>query len=500
MNLELVTLTESSVVLTWFTGDPTRRDDLGRPAPVLADSEVLLGTSPAQLHQVHHDTTGTAYHHVEITGLEPDRTYFYVARSRGRPATPPPFFAGNPVGTAPPSASGPFVFRTLRRPPGQLLFSLALCNDLHVGETVAGLATTVGGVQIPPGVTQVPGHPPYTQVMGEALSKDARARASNVLIAAGDLTSDARPAEVTQAKAYLDAFGQHRRDYFVVRGNHDRAHNNSDTASCSAVPGHPDYHDCFRDSFFNAGRQTWWNREVFGMRLLGLDTYDSLGDGGDNGVLSPAQMSFVRAELGKDRDRPTLVVGHHPMSAESDFTTVPPITFDMNQRQAAQLERLFATAPGVFFHHSGHTHRNKRTKALRSPGVVFQEVSAVKEYPGGFTLLRVFTDGYIVNFYKFRSILAREWSERTRQAYFGGYPFYVAGTIADRNYAVARDFSGLRKQSDTSEGATLPHDAPRDGRAGSLAATGVTMPMAAAGTAAVAAAVATEEWLRRNHV
>jgi hypothetical protein len=48
------------------------------------------------------------------------------------------------------------------------------------------------------------------------------------------------------------------------------------------------------------------------------------------------------------------------------------------------------------------------------------------------------------NFYKFRSLLAREWPERSRQAYFSGYPYYVAGTLADRNYSVGRDFSGLR--------------------------------------------------------
>jgi hypothetical protein len=71
-------------------------------------------------------------------------------------------------------------------------------------------------------------------------------------------------------------------------------------------------------------------------------------------------------------------------------------TFDMNQTQARELERMYARTPGVFFQHSGHTHRNKRTHASGVPNVVFQEVSAVKEYPGGFTLLRVFTGGYLL--------------------------------------------------------------------------------------------------------
>jgi 3',5'-cyclic-AMP phosphodiesterase len=52
----------------------------------------------------------------------------------------------------------------------------------------------------------------------------------------------------------------------------------------------------------------------------------------------------------------------------------------------------------VFFHHSGHTHRNKRTYLLddsQSPveSVEFLEVGATKEYPGGHSLVRLYTGG-----------------------------------------------------------------------------------------------------------
>ena len=79
-----------------------------------------------------------------------------------------------------------------------------------------------------------------------------------------------------------------------------------------------------------------------------------------------------------------------------------------------------------------------------APGVVFQEVAAVKEYPGGFHLLRVYTGGYALNFYKFRSGLAQQWSERSRPEYGGLSPFYVFGNWADRNSVVERDLSGLQ--------------------------------------------------------
>lgn len=76
--------------------------------------------------------------------------------------------------------------------------------------------------------------------------------------------------------------------------------------------------------------------------------------------------------------------------------------------------------------------------------VLQQEVGAVKEYPGGFTLLRVHSGGYALNFYKTRDPLAREWSERSRQELAGLWPQLSLGaTVADRNTVVARDLSGV---------------------------------------------------------
>ena len=42
VNLELVTLTETSAVLTWYTGEPGTDDGLGRMKPAPADGEVVL--------------------------------------------------------------------------------------------------------------------------------------------------------------------------------------------------------------------------------------------------------------------------------------------------------------------------------------------------------------------------------------------------------------------------------------------------------------------------
>ncbi|MGI5440884.1 hypothetical protein ACQEV4_26950 [Streptomyces shenzhenensis] len=85
--------------------------------------------------------------------------------------------------------------------------------------------------------------------------------------------------------------------------------------------------------------------------------------------------------------------------------------------------------------------------------MVHQEVAAAKEYPGGFSLLRLHEKGYALNFYKARGELARRWSERSRQEILGYWPQFAFGnTVSDRNIVVERDLSGLRRPSPAHHG------------------------------------------------
>jgi hypothetical protein len=170
------------------------------------------------------------------------------------------------------------------------------------------------------------------------------------------------------------------------------------------------------------------------------------------GTMNAAQLGELEHLLSRDRDQPTLLFGHHPVTYESAATTEAGPSFDIDRPTAIVLQRLYARTPGVFFHHSGHTHRNKRTfllDAQQNPveSVEFLEVGATKEYPGGYSLLRLYTGGYMVSYYKNRTPLALAWGQRTRGEYYSLYPHYMLGTIADRNHTVVRDLSGLRPLS-----------------------------------------------------
>jgi Icc protein len=448
-DLEVVTVTDTSVVITWFTGSATEVDQYGFPAPVATDTQLQLGSAdpatltvvPGSLKTVLHDEHRTPYHYAEVGGLEPGTMYAYVALSAGQAAqqTSMQF----PVGVGG-SLDYPGVFTTLATPPGQYLFTLALSNDLHLGESESGIIEN----NWPPFFEQNAGLPPYPVVMLDAMLGDLRRpdRRADRLIVAGDLTADGLPAEVEQVRKMLDGWGRLETDYFVARGNHDRSRAGAGYETCTAVPGtSPQHYDCWGD-VFPYPLQQLQSYEIGGLRLVGLDT-TTLDNAG--GTMDAAQVGALGDVLKQDPDRPTLLFGHHPVTYESAATTEAGPAFDIDRPTAIALQQLYAQAPGVFFHHSGHTHRNKRTFLLDSdqspiPAVEFLEVGATKEYPGGYSLLRLYTGGYMVSYYKNRTDLARAWGQRTRHEYYTLYPHYMLGTIADRNHTVSVDLSGLR--------------------------------------------------------
>ena len=487
-NLELVTLTEERAIITWYTGATGSTDAIGRMEPAPADGEVHWGTDPANLDRVAGELgPPTPYHRVELVGLEPGRTYYYQAWSAGQPVPPTRFTVvpGNAVGTTDHGllTGGPYAFTVPYPPPGRFLFSIVLCNDLHMGETTAGLVGSLPGII---GITQEPGLPPYPEVMLESLVADAAGLGARYLLAAGDITAEALPIDVSRAGDLLNRFGHHQDDYFVTRGNHDRAHSGAAYATCSI--GQWQGNDCFSDRFFPADEPTFFRRDLQGLRVIGIDTYDKPGSGSDAGALSPAQLDWFRSELATDRDQPTIVFGHHPLVMQgSPFPTSPSNTLDA--LQTADIVADYAATPGVFLHHAGHTHRNKRAVLPGAPDVLHQEVAAGKEYPGGFTLLRIFTGGYALNFHKSSSDLARNWSERSRMEINGFWPqFSLGASVADRNTMVERDLSGLEPPDPPpSSTTTVP---PTTSTTTTSSTTATTSPASSPSTAAPATALA----------
>ncbi|UGT44398.1 metallophosphoesterase [Nocardia yamanashiensis] len=412
-DLEVVTITDRSVILTWTT---RTRNRAGRLRPVGADTEVRVGPVDGVLRVRHFDARRTPFHWVEIDGLEPGRQYRFEAYSDGNRARSARTLVTRRAGT--PESTG--VFRTLTPPPGRLLRTFALANDLHFGEDSSGLL--VSGLA--EGLRHATAH--YPEFMFQAVLDELRGadRGADHLVVAGDLTDSGTREQTCAVRAQLDTWGVHGRDYFVCRGNHDMP-----------PKGEADHFG----AVFHPHRQLV-EYFVGGMRLIGLDTTRPRGSGG---TLDAAQLDRLRELLAADPDRPTLVFGHHPVTRHAAVSNPGGPGFVLDRPNAAALHEIYRASPGVFLHHSGHTHRNRVTRADSQVNVEFLEVAAVKEYPGGYTLLRVYEGGYMINFYKTRSAAARRWSTRTRSQYLGLHPDHALGSCADRNHVVPRDFSGL---------------------------------------------------------
>jgi hypothetical protein len=501
MNLELVTVTDTSAVITWFTGDPTAPDEFGRPAPVAAPGRVLLGTSPDPTSWVAvGEHAPTPYHYVEVSGLRPGTTYYWRAESGGIPAVATTVPAPGLALSSAPLAAPP-TFTTMVPPPGREIGRVAWLNDLHFGEGTSGLAVSNGslpGGGLPPGFAADPDDP-YWRFMGRAAVAEAQARGCTLLLANGDVTAEARPSEIAEARAMLDSFGtlggaRHVGPgddpvYFVTRGNHDRAHVGDAYAGCSGSEAKDCYGDAFAASYDSGS--THFSLTVgtgrARYRFVGLDS----NDGTETGVLRQGELDYLAEQLA--HGDATIPLFHHPASDLAEVTTLPPGVGGLQPADAKAFREVLARHDNVAGVYAGHTHRNTRSRATETGSVPFFEGGAVKEYPGGYTVVRLYETGYLVNFYKTAAPECRAWSERSRGEYLGLYPYYTLGGLGDRNWSYDVD-ARVRRPATATPGGGAPAPArpgpARDG-SGVLAATGSSTLVAAAGAAAVGAALVT---------
>ena len=283
--------------------------------------------------------------------------------------------------------------------------------------------------------------------MAQGAVAESVQRGATLMLVNGDLTAEARPEELTECRSLLDSFGTLASTrslrpgddptYFVTRGNHDRAHTGD---SCSAFEGSTTLEDCFGDTFAASWDPGTTHFSVAlgddraAYRFVGLDS----NDGSSTGTFHSGELDFLDQELAKGDL--TIPLFHHPASDFGSASQVPPGgSAGLDTGDATEFRRRLAPRSNVVGVYAGHTHRNNRSLSSETGTVPFFEGGAVKEYPGGYTTVRLYTAGYQVNFWKTSSPDARAWSERSRGEYLGLYPYYTLGSLADRNWVYAFD-------------------------------------------------------------
>jgi predicted phosphodiesterase len=292
-------------------------------------------------------------------------------------------------------------FRTLPRPPGERLATVATVNDVHFGEERCGV---VEGTDIGPVLTVAPGEPPYPETMNRAAADEIAALDPDVVVAKGDLTCAGTEA---QFAAFRDCYGRFGDRLVTVRGNHD------------ARPG----------STF--GAVPCQEVTLPGVTLAVLDT--SI-EGLPTGRLGAEQLEWLD-ELGARADRPVLVFGHHH-AWSPDSTSREASYFGLHPDSSEALVDVVARRPALVGYFAGHTHRN-RVRRFRATGdVPWVEVSATKDFPGAWAEYRVFEGGILQVLRRISAPEALAWSDRTRGMYHGTYEAYAFGRLEDRCYPI----------------------------------------------------------------
>jgi len=322
-------------------------------------------------------TTVGPFHTARIAGLEPDTEYALD------------------VDGAPADRWLPARVRTLARPAGRLLATIASANDVHFGETECGKTGDPATDAIGPVLSVPPDATPYPELMNGAVVDEMLALDPDVVVVKGDLTDSGRAEEY---EAFLACYGRLGDRLHHVRGNHD-AIRNPQLARCGAP----------------------YALHLDGLVLAVLDT---VVPGHVGGALPEEQRAWLDEVAGGTTD-PVLVFAHHPTYNADEH-------YGLSLADHRALLEVVARHENIVGYLAGHTHTNRVVRYPETGDVPFVEVACAKDYPGAWAEYRVYEGGYTQVMRRVAAPAVREWSEVGRTMIQGIYRDLVLGSIDDR--------------------------------------------------------------------
>ncbi len=294
-----------------------------------------------------------------------------------------------------------FAFRTLPAV-GELLSTIATVNDVHFGETEAGI---IEGVDIGPVLRSEPGAEPYPELMNRCAVAEIAALAPDAVVAKGDLTSMATPAEYER---FLDMYGTAFGDRLHhVRGNHDACH---------------------------GGRFAAFPRQRIDLPGVTVALIDTAIEEQANGRVAAETLDWLDA-LAAESDGPVLVMGHHHCW-NPDADTRDASFFGIDPADSLGLVDVARRRRSIRGYFAGHTHRNRRQVFTATGELPWVEVASVKEYPGSWAEYRIYEGGICQVHHRISDPDALAWSNRTRAMYAGLFTEYALGALDDRCFAL----------------------------------------------------------------
>lgn len=375
---ELVTITESSAAFFWVTDDE-------RP------TAVRYGRSEgvSLYHEV--DDPPSRFHYVELQGLEPGTTYHYRLSTLEPPGH---------------DEHSPGSFTTLELPDGDVLFTFATMNDIHVGVGDVGLIFGSGaeGMSWPD-----PSNPHWLFTIESAVEGINQVGVDFVIVK-GDLTSGFTLEEFQRARELLDGLTV---PYYPIRGNHDRIGANPE-----------DYYLRIFGDLLPEGTADF-SFERSGVKFIGLDS-SNLQTGEPE--LSTEQIAFLDSEMRSSGSAPVMVFLHHPVTRQATGL----FALTQQDREAfCGAAGGYDNLVGIF---CGHSHRDfiSHEDALGSAPCV--ETASTLHYPSGYNIVRVYSNGYVHTCHALHCPECLEWTFMTRDLYGGLAVDLLFLEAAQRNF------------------------------------------------------------------
>jgi len=201
------------------------------------------------------------------------------------------------------------------------------------------------------------------------------------VVLTGDLTKDAEPWNIDLLREMVEEI---RVPVYAVLGNHEVSPipaKDKEPALATLV-GSSKYSVVFAlNGYGFEGPRSYWSAEpVPGVFLIGLDT-TKVGSWG--GKVSEAQLRWLEKELSANRDKLTIVVGHHllvPFREEEKKAEWKNFYLD----NADEVIALFEKYPQVSFYLSGHRHVS--TVPVEKNGIFYIENASTLTYPMSYTV------------------------------------------------------------------------------------------------------------------
>jgi hypothetical protein len=171
--------------------------------------------------------------------------------------------------------------------------------------------------------------------------------------------------------------------------------------------------------------ETYYNILLGGFNLIVLD---SAVEGQVNGSIDNAQFEWLENTLDENFGTPTMIFIHHLV----DRTDI----FGIDEYSKQKLETIISTRPYILSVNSGHNHQN--TIVVNFWNQLYVTTASVVQFPVGYSIVKLYEEGYMQSFHKIESELGTSEESRLRLIATNGATAdeEYLGTIEERNFAV----------------------------------------------------------------